>query len=296
MILLENYLEDTMDAVELEQYPGNVALSAIKRNPSSVILANECGKYYVAASDVETYMEASHQIDAAKALSTIAEANGLNIADITVVVDEACEFVIETLSEAGIMLEKAAEADSMGLKQAMKWYSKFVEKSKKVDKETSKQMIQERIDVLENCIKTMEAAKKDAVAGVNKSGQIKYALKSLIPFNSIFRVIKKQDAYAAMGHFKDMAMVFRIWLHSAPDAYHILSRNAKSNFAKKAYGFGEEITSKLDTNMSGHLTAGLAGTAFGIRLATYDKMLDGQIARTKKAVEFLKEKLKEIER
>ena len=31
MILLENYLEDTMDAVELEQYPGNVALSSTKK-------------------------------------------------------------------------------------------------------------------------------------------------------------------------------------------------------------------------------------------------------------------------
>ena len=111
MILLENYLEDTMDAVELEQYPGNMALSAMKKNPLSVNIANESGTYYMASSDLEQYMEASHEIDAKKAIDAVAEAHKISTDNIVVVVDEACEFVLETLSESGVMLEKLQRLD-----------------------------------------------------------------------------------------------------------------------------------------------------------------------------------------
>lgn len=52
-------------------------------------------------------MEVTHMIDAASALKQIAEANKVPMGSMVVVVDEASEFVLETLSEAGIVTERA---------------------------------------------------------------------------------------------------------------------------------------------------------------------------------------------
>lgn len=296
MVLLENmYYEDAMDMIELEQYPGNIALSSTKKNPLSVNIANESGTYYMASSDLEQYMEAAHEIDAVKALNTIAEANKITTENMVIVVDESCDFVVETLEEAGIVLEKAAEADSMGLKQAMKWYGKVISKSKKVGADTTKQMIQDRIDVLNDCIKSMERAKRDAQNG-KVGGRIKYALKSIIPFNGLFRLIKKQDAYAGIGVLKtglNTAINIINFNKGVKAGTHMTNAmlNGDQDEAEKA---NKILQTSKGEKIAGKVARAASATDIGVRLATYTKMLDAQIARTKEAVEFLQGKLKEM--
>ena len=297
MVLLENmYYEDAMDMIELEQYPGNVALSSTKKNPLSVNIANESGTYYMASSDLEQYMEASHEIDAVKALNSIAAANKITTENMVIVVDEACEFVIDTLDEAGIVLEKAAEADSMGLKQAMKWYSKVVSKSKTIGSNATKDMIKERIDVLNDCIKSMEKAKKEAKNG-KLGGRVKYALKSIIPFNALFRLVKKQDTYAGVGVLKTGLNTVLNIISFNTGRKIVKSMEDILNTGNPAGAVNAYASASKAAPVIGALsTASSAATLgdIGIRLATYEKMLDAQIERTKEAVAFLQDKLKEM--
>lgn len=295
MILLENYLEDTMDAVELEQYPGNMALSAMKKNPLSVVIAHENDRYFIASSDIETYMEAVHEIDVVNALNTIAEANKIYINKISVVVDEACDFVLEGLYESNIVLEKAAEADSMGLKQAMKWYGKVISKSTKVGDDTTREMIQERISVLKNCVDSMEKAKDDAQKGITK-GRVKYALKGIIPFNSLFRLIKKQDVYAGIGLFKLVPLIISLTV-----VEKMIDREYESEEKTKVTDFDEDLNRtrkiarlyRFRNKLEDKGFPSVMGADVVMRFATYTKMLDSQIGKTKEAIEFLEEKLKE---
>ena len=297
MILLENYLEDTMDAVELEQYPGNMALSAMKKNPLSVVIAHENDRYFIASSDIETYMEAVHEIDVVNALNTIAEANKIDINKISVVVDEACDFVLEGLYESNIVLEKAAEAGSMGLKQAMKWYGKVISKSTKVGDDTTREMIQERISVLKNCVDSMEKAKDDAQKGITK-GRVKYALKGIIPFNSLFRLIKKQDVYAGIGLFKLVPLIISLTV-----VEKMIDREYESEEKTKVTDFDEDLNRthkiarlyRFRNKLEDKGFPSIMGADVVMRFATYTKMLDSQIGKTKEAIEFLEEKLKEIE-
>lgn len=327
MILLENmYYEDAAEAIELERYRGNVALSNTKKNPLSVAIANENGTYYMAASDLEQYMEANHMIDATSALKQITEANKVPMDNLIVVVDEAFAFTLETLSESGVMLERAAEADSTSLKQAMRWYKKFLRKSRVMSKDTSKQMLQERINVLKECVRTMEKAKRDAQNG-KVGGRIKYALKSLIPFNSLFRLIKKQDVYAGLGLIKSIINTgFVIYtgvtagkavakfsksyshdfLDDFEDEFEDDFDDADFEFEDESAVIGESFESDLmdtytkaqsaakKTKLIRRVGAAAGGADIGIRLVSYTKMLDAQIERTNEAIKFLEERLSEM--
>ena len=261
------------------------------------MIAHENDRYFIASSDIETYMEAVHEIDVVNALNTIAEANKIDINKISVVVDEACDFVLEGLYESNIVLEKAAEADSMGLKQAMKWYGKVISKSTKVGDDTTREMIQERISVLKNCVDSMEKAKDDAQKGITK-GRVKYALKGIIPFNSLFRLIKKQDVYAGIGLFKLVPLIISLTV-----VEKMIDREYESEEKTKVTDFDEDLNRtrkiarlyRFRNKLEDKGFPSIMGADVVMRFATYTKMLDSQIGKTKEAIEFLKEKLKEIE-
>jgi hypothetical protein len=100
------------------------------------------------------------------------------------------------MNEAGWGVDK----DATSIRKVQKWYDKFVRYS--TNKAESKEMIDDRIEVLERSSKMM----KDTLTnknGMHGSEQVKYVLKELIPFNSISRLIHKQDAYAAIGILTD---------------------------------------------------------------------------------------------
>ena len=139
-------------------------------------------------------------MDVEEAVRNIAEANNIGKYDIIAVYDECNEFVYESLKDSSITLEASVEDDAMSLKKAQKWYNTFISASK--SKAENKQEIKERIDVLKNCVSKMESQLKNE--GVDPMGRIKYALKDFIPFNNIYRLIKRQDIYAGLSMLSNL--------------------------------------------------------------------------------------------
>ena len=295
MIILENDMDVFEESLMNEHYAGTVALSNIKKNPLSVIVANNEGVNYIASSSIENYMEANDMIDVEEAVNYIAEANNISTNSIVVVVDEANEYTIESLDECGIMLERAAEADATNLKKAMKWYNKFVNKSK--GKANSKQELKDRINVLKHCKENMEKALRDTRNG-KQGGRIKYTLKQLIPFNSIYRLIKHQDVYVGLGVLNTAinALSFVVGTvaggkigKSAIDAV-----NGKIDFDK----YANDAINTVDKTIKYNNVASVASRVTGVgglvlRATQYEKMLETQIKNTSEAIDFLEKKLKE---
>ena len=244
-------------AVNESQYmasrPGLKTITESKKNPNSVnIFVSEDRKYYLSTSDIEKYMEASGIIDVEEAVENIAECNNISPYSIIASYDECSEFVLSSLIESSIVLEASAEDAAMSLRQVNKWYSKVISKSK--TKTESKEEVKERITVLKSCVKEMEKQKNDVL---RDGGIIKYVLKDIIPFNGLYRLIKRQDAYAGIGLLGNIA------------------RNFIVNATKSA------TIAKFPVSMV-------------IRAATYKKMLDSNIKKTNEAIEFLENKLKEM--
>lgn len=194
---INNYLltesaeeESSFEESYLASRVGLKLIEEAAADPTSYNIYEKDGKYYIPATSIQRYCEATGNFDVKEAIGAFQEAN--NITSSTIVYDYCDEAFVEFFEEAGIVLEKAAEDDAMTLKQAMKWYGKFVTKSK--TKLEGKKDIEERIAILEKCIKDMERAKKNT-----EGEKTKYALKAMIPFNDLYRLIKRKDAYAGLG-------------------------------------------------------------------------------------------------
>ena len=130
---------------------------------------------YMIESDIFDFMKANHIYSVVEAQNVIAQIKNID-------------------EETMLVLEVAPENDSMSVRQAMKWYGKFVAASK--SKTDNLEEIDAKIKVLERCVKHMKAAKEDP----KKDGLIKFTLKSLIPFNDIARLVGKyHDPYAILA-------------------------------------------------------------------------------------------------
>lgn len=182
-----------------EEFAGHVAISQSKKNPLSVLIAtNEnTDNVYLLASDIETYMQASHTIDPCAVLESIAEANQIDINSFVVVVDVASSFVISELTESGVVMERAAEADATTVNKVMRWYERLLRKSKQ--KTYSINAVKSRITILTQCIEKMEDELRKVETGESYGGAIAYNLKAMIPWNGLFRLIKNDDVYAGLG-------------------------------------------------------------------------------------------------
>ena len=110
---------------------------------------------------------------------------------------ETIDDAYESLNEGGW----GVDGNSTDLKKVRKWYSKFITDSK--NKADSKELIDERLEVLRKCSKDMRQTRND-INGNNSSEMIKYALKSFIPFNDVARLIAKHDVYSGLRILTDM--------------------------------------------------------------------------------------------
>lgn len=198
-------------------------------------------------------MESTGIIDVEEAVENICESNNLSASSIIAVYDECSEFVLSSLIESSIVLESSVEDAAMSLKQVNKWYSKVISASK--TKAESKEEIKDRITVLKSCVKAMEKQKDDVL---KDAGIIKYILKDMIPFNGLYRLIKRQDAYAGIGILANLAKTYII----AP-----VTKSA---------------------------AVGRFPVTMVVRALTYKKMLESNIKKTNEAIEFLENKLKEM--
>ena len=214
------------------------------------MLLVEGGNYYIEDTDLENYMIASSTIEVSEAVDAIAEANNMLSSDITVIVSENSDLLSELNSEMITVQEKSSYSDAMTPGAAMKWYRKFLA-SMKGGKATP-EVLDDKIKILEVCVSNMERElKKTGVEKYASGDRVKYALKAIIPFNDLARLIKNKDIFAP-----------------------------SSSIAGFLFGL---VTGKAGS-----------GLTLAVRYGTYEHMLKKQIELTKDAIEFLKDKKKEI--
>ena len=219
-------------------------------NPSTVRVASRSGEYYIEDTDLENYMMASNTIGVSEAVDAIAEANNILSSDITVIVSENSDLLSELNSEMIAVQEKSSYSDATTPGAVMKWYRKFLA-SMKGGKATP-EVLDDKIKILEVCVSNMERElKKTGVEKYASGDRIKYALKAIIPFNGLARLIKHRDAFAP---------------GSTVSAFLV-----------------SIVTRKI-----------MMPVALGLRYGTYTEMLKKQIELTKDAIEFLKDKKKEL--
>jgi hypothetical protein len=242
--------------VYLNKRPGLQKITEMRQDPTSISIYAEDGKNFVSSLDLERYMEATGIFDAAEAMNNITEANNISLMNTSIVYDGCSDYIKESIHESGIIMEEAVEDNAMSVKQVQKWYNKMIKCS--MSKTESIKEIDERIQMLEKCVSQMEGQMKNR--SYDSAGRIKYALKDMIPLNWLYRVIKRQDAYAGLG-----------WVAS----------------------FAGNMVAKA-TKLPGLNVLGLASIV--VRAATYDKMLQANIDKTKNAIEKLKEMKEELKK
>ena len=99
--------------------------------------------------------------------------------------------------------EKSVEDNAVSVKDINKWYSKLISACK--SKAETKEEIKERIKVLEECVSAMKKEyDRDLNMLYGTPGMLKYMLKEFIPFNSVYRFIKRQDKYAMIGSLSNL--------------------------------------------------------------------------------------------
>lgn len=158
------------------------------------------GKYYIDSRDVMLAMENTFSADPVLTLDSIAEHNNVPVSNIIVLMRESDSFMESYFRDSKIMMEASPEDNAMSINQAMAWYKKVLKRSKGAG---TKEELKERISVLKACVEDMEKAlrtlKREGGATYGNKKQTVYMLKALIPFNSIYRLIRRQDIYAGIG-------------------------------------------------------------------------------------------------
>lgn len=109
---------------------------------------------------------------------------------------ETFEIAYQSLNEEGMRL--GADRDSSNARKIKKWYKKFCTSSK--SKAENIEQIDERLKVLRASKKEMEETLSNE-NGRHGTEHALYMLKQVIPFNSIARLIDKQDVYAGLVPF-----------------------------------------------------------------------------------------------
>ena len=175
--------------------PSNPVLEA-KKSVDSIVIGKSDSTYFIESEDLWTYMRANGMEDVSEALNDIIEfysESDIDANNICVIVDEN-SIIRSELESTGIAIqEKSTYSDATNLQKEKKWYNNFVSKMK-----TGADSIQEidtRIAVLKQCVAKMEDARDNG----NTGDQVKYALKSWIPFNSLVRFLKNKDKVAGIG-------------------------------------------------------------------------------------------------
>lgn len=122
-------------------------------------------------------------------------------------------------------------------------------------------------------------------------GRVKYALKALIPFNDLWRLIRRRDAYAGITGLSRTGIQIVVSQIIASTAQKQMSDGlAKGTIDGLNKVFG---AAKGATTASAAASVILKTGEVGIRAATYNKILDKKIKETNEAIDFLKKKLKE---
>lgn len=180
--------------------------------------------------------------------------------------------------------EKFVAKDKMNLKEAMSWYNNFVRASKsKID---TKEELEERIDILNKCIKNMKRAK------VTGKGKWNYAFNAIIPYNDICHFIENKEAYINMENLSINNISNNIQVASDEIVESLKPENIKDTLGSNEFKYK---ATKVAVKTASTVAGGPFGSVMNVvyRATTYNKMLDKSIEETEEAVDYLKNKLKE---
>lgn len=204
------------------------------------------------------------------------------------IIDEIYDISEEELLEVGISLE-AAESGASNLQEAIKWYSTFLKESRKHPK--TKADLIARINVLKECKASMEKALNDAKNG-KKSGKMVYALKALLPFNSIIRLAKLQDEFVLTPKIAMPFLNVVFGIIFAAKNFDVKNNIEDGKITLKFNG-AKVIKTMSQSKIASFFAS--KGVNAVVRYNRYEQMLLTQIDRTEDAIEFLEGKLKDWE-
>ena len=172
--------------------PSNPVLDA-KADISNIVISKRDGNYFIEAEDLYDHMKASGTYSVREALNNIIEFyddHDIDATNIIVITDESNK-LYQDLEEAGVIIqEKSTYSDASSIQKESRWYNKFIANMKKDP--ATKRDLEDRIDLLEKCVRQMERARKYGDTG----DHVKYVFKALIPFNAIVRFLKDRDNMA----------------------------------------------------------------------------------------------------
>lgn len=104
--------DDEEDEMEVtHEYEGKTCVKEAKANPANVLIAEgHDNRYYIAMSDVMSYIEAADLNEVESAVENIAEANNINVDNITIVLPENAEEIygprlLKAMDESTLVFE-----------------------------------------------------------------------------------------------------------------------------------------------------------------------------------------------
>ena len=192
---INNYFSSILEsASELdENFKISNPMIIAKSDPNNIDIACDNSTYYIESDDLWDFMKYSAIDNVTEAVQQISEYYNIDESDICVIVSENSIIKSDLMNSNITIQEKSTYSDAMTPGAAKAWYRKFIHKMKSGT--TTKADIDERIKLLEQCVKKMESARYDGDGG----DHVKYVLKSLIPFNGIVRYFKNRDVYAGLS-------------------------------------------------------------------------------------------------
>ena len=168
--------------------------------------------------------------------------------------EDSEDYMNESFGHPKYIEEKAVEADATDVEKTIKWYKKFVSDSR--SKADNIKEVENRIKVLKESRDRMQRI-VDNESSKSKA-RLYYTLKTLIPFNAIWRLIKLQDVYAI-----------------------------------KSYGLG--IAGRVGGSLIGLPVIGDALEMY-FRYDNYENMIRSCIKDTDESINYLEDKLKELKK
>ena len=190
------------EAQYMEQRHGLFTIANCKKNPEAVPVFEDGGNYYISSADFQRFCEACGTFNVEDAFSQICEANNINESTTAIVYDGCDPYMVDMIKESSIIYEESVEDGAMSMKKAEKWYNKFIKASTNTKKDNI-ETINAKITTLKSCVKKMEY-QLDHV--IEEGGIVKYVLKDFIPFNAVYRLIKRGDIYGMIGNLTNLIM------------------------------------------------------------------------------------------
>lgn len=179
-------------------------------------------------------------------------------------------------------------SNSADIAQVEKWYNKFLS-SMTGDKNLRKDALKAKISALRSCVTKMETNLKNLnsnkMSKGTKSDLLEFTVKEFIPLKTIYNLFK----------YKGSALFSFLSRWAIDLIYGGLLNVATKDAAKNPFIIFDPAYSRKVAIATTAITGGNIFTKIATSPISYKKLLEGQIAKTNEAIEFLEKRLEEAE-